>query len=118
MWLPRLGLVLAALLALLLAAAAVLPSERVARYVSADGQIEHALGLTLIALLVTASYPRAWRLVLGLGIVASGVVELVQPIFGRGAQLSDFGADVAGLVVGVAAALAVIRLVRRHSGFR
>lgn len=113
-WLPRLGLVLAALIALLLALTAFLPSELVARYVSEDGKVEHALGLTLVALLVTASYPRAWALVLGLGVLASGVVELVQPIFGRGAQWSDFAADVAGLVIGIGVALSVIGLVRSY----
>lgn len=58
-WLPRLGLVLAAVIALLLGVAAILPAELVSRFVSDDGRTQHALGLTMIALLVTVSYPRS-----------------------------------------------------------
>lgn len=51
---------------------------------------------------------------LGIGIVASGVVELVQPVFGRGATWSDFAADVVDLGIGIGAALAIIGLVRSY----
>lgn len=114
MWLPRLGLAFAALIALLLGVAAILPAELVSRFVSDDGRTQHALGLTMIALLLTVSYPRRWPWVLGLGIIASGLVELVQPIFGRGATWTDFAADVAGLVIGIMAALSIIGLARSY----
>ncbi len=113
-WWPKPGIVLAAVIAVLLGLAAILPAELVDAYVSDDGQVQHALGLTMIALLVIVSYPRAWVWVILLGTVISAAVELVQPIFGRGAQWSDLAADIAGLAIGVGAALSIRRLVRTY----
>jgi hypothetical protein len=113
-WPKLAGIVLAVVIAVLLGLMAVLPAELVDAYVSDDGQVQHALGLTMISLLVTVSYPRSWVWVLVLGTVASAAVELIQPIFGRGAQWSDLAADVAGLVIGVSAALSIRGLVRSY----
>jgi hypothetical protein len=111
---PRPGIILAAVIAILLGLAAVLPAELVAAYVSDDGQVQHALGLTMISLLVTVSYPRAWAWVLILGTIASGAVELVQPVFGRGGQWTDLAADMAGLAIGVGAGRSITGLVRSY----
>ncbi len=117
-WLPRLGLALAAVLAVFLGVAALLPGELLRPYLPQDGRVAHALGLFLIALLITASYPQSWGWVLGLGSVLGAAVELVQPVFGRGAQWADLMADIVGLVLGIGLVRLTLHLRQRDHASR
>jgi VanZ family protein len=112
------GLVVAAVVAALLGFFAILPVDLVESYVSKGGAREHALGVGVIALLVTLCYPRSWAWILGLGAVASLATEIVQPFFGRDSQWSDLAADLVGLVIGVGAALLLVLLVRSYKRSR
>ena len=107
-------LLAAALVAVLLGVGAFLPSRIVGDLISGAGQLQHAIGLGLIGFLVVVALPSWWIPFSVVALVAGGLVEIVQPFFGRGGQWSDFGANTVGLLVGVSAALLLRRV--RDSG--
>lgn len=90
----------AALIALGLGIAAFLPARIVHPWVTGTGWPQHMGGLFSVALLVVLARPRWWPGVLLGGALLGGLVELVQPYFGRGEQWSDLAGDVAGLAAG------------------
>ncbi|SDY70676.1 hypothetical protein SAMN05444340_11565 [Citreimonas salinaria] len=97
----------AALLALLFGIGAFLPGEILGELVSVAGRRLHAVGFGLVSFLIVVAFPARWRLFSAVALAAGGLVELLQPLVGRGAQWTDFTANAVGLVVGVSAALLV-----------
>ena len=71
---------------------------------------QHFAGFALLALPLGYARPRwGWCIVLGAA-AFGGMIELIQPSVGRGAEWADLAADIAGASAGVVA----MRLVRRR----
>ncbi|CUX81416.1 MAG: VanZ like family [Roseibaca calidilacus] len=75
-------------------------------------KLVHAAMFCTVALPAMLGLPRRWHgLVWGLVLAYSGLIELVQPYFGRGAEWADLAAN--GLGAGIALFLARVWRLKR-----
>jgi len=104
-WLPLTVVLLAAITALSLAPLPQGDGGVVAR----TDKLQHLIAYGALAMPVALARPRGWLAVLA-GLAAwSGAIELLQPLVNRSAHLSDFAANILGLLLGAAAAAALHR---------
>lgn len=110
--LSALAVGLTALLAVVVTILALLPPGTAVGPVRSD-KLLHMLAFLALALPVAAVQPR-WILPLALMLALHGaLIEIVQPYFGRGRELADWLADLAGIGVGAGLGLMLNRLGRR-----
>ena len=91
--------------------AAVLP-PREALHLGGSDKVDHVAAFLTISVLARRAYPRAGGgLLLALLAAFGGFIELSQalPLIGRDAQWSDWAADIAASVAGLAAAWPLAR---------
>lgn len=69
----------------------------------------HILGFAVLALPMATVRPRAMLWLAPLLACYGGLIEIVQPYVGRGRELADWLADLAGVGLGTLAGLAVRR---------
>ena len=87
------------LITVIIGAAALLPPPDLPQIPGRD-KVHHAVAFAVLALPIAGLVPR-WLPAAGLMFAAyGGLIEVIQPYFGRDAQLSDWWADLAGIVVG------------------
>jgi mannitol-specific phosphotransferase system IIBC component len=72
------------------------------RDVPGSDKIHHALGFAVLAFPMSLVRPRLAVAVALCVMAYGGVIELVQPHFGRQAEWADFVADIAGAAAGAA----------------
>lgn len=63
----------------------------------------HGLAFALLVLPMTWANPRNAIWLVPMALVFGGLIEMIQPIVGRGAEWADFWADAAGVCLGVGA---------------
>jgi VanZ family protein len=82
--------------------------------------LEHALWAYGLTALGIAAFPQTRAVFIGAVLIASsGVAELLQPLVGRGAELSDWASSAAGVAAAMAPLVAVAsRTMHRSSGVR
>ena len=109
------GLVVALLLAILIAFMTLTPLPAPNTLTGGIDKLYHfvAFGTLVFPLILTDS--RRWVWAVPLTIFYGGMIELIQPYVGRGAEWLDFGADVTGVLAG--AALAELLHDRIHQKF-
>ena len=73
-------------------------------------KLAHAAVFFLIVLPILSAHPRAWVWLVPVAAAYGGVIELIQPYFGRGREFADFIAN----IVGIALAVPVGRIVHRR----
>lgn len=81
-------------------------------------KLDHLSAFAALALLARAGWPGARRWMTAAGLFAYGVgIEVVQgsPLVNRTASVSDLGANIVGIVIGLALALWLGRLARTLS---
>jgi VanZ family protein len=103
-------------LGLAIVVVSLLPQPPVSESVLGD-KVEHVLAYLVLAFLVFASQlpgPRLRLLAVAVGgsVVLGGLIELIQPLTGRHAELGDLLADLVGSVAGALLALAVAHWLR------
>ena len=109
----KLGLVLALMVALLIAALTLSPMPSGVRIASGFDKLYHftAFLCLIFPLIVTDS--RRWYWAVPLTIIYGGAIELIQPTVGRAAEWLDFGANVSGVLAGAALAELLHDRIRR-----
>lgn len=108
---PVLALSLTVALALLIGLATLMPvAARIAGDVPGNDKLHHLVGFALLALPLAIVRPR-WMPVVALVLAAyGGVIELIQPHVGRGRELADWWADLAGIALGTGVGVALNRM--------
>lgn len=98
----RLGFLLSAVMAVIATVLMLLPPQATkAVSVSVNDKTMHFVAFFMIVLPAIAVRPSVWVWVLPIAIVLGGMIEIVQPFFGRGRELGDFIADVLGATLAV-----------------
>jgi hypothetical protein len=108
-----LALILTLLLAAGLALATLMPLPPGAGSLPGSDKAHHVIGFALLALPMSVAQPRAMLWLAPLLAAYGGAIELVQPMVGRGRELGDWLADLAGVGLGTLLGLALHRLRRR-----
>ena len=107
-WLVRLSIIATLIALAAISVASLSPVDSAGDPGSADKTMHvFAYGLAILPLAAVPSRPRL-RIALG-ALVWSGAIELLQPLVGRSASLSDLMANAAGILLG----LSVTALLRR-----
>lgn len=82
-------------------------------------KVAHFIGFATLITVFSAVGTLPLRLLIPLAVALGGVIELVQPSFGRGAEWADFWANNAGVAVGAILGPGVHRaLLRRYGAAR
>jgi VanZ family protein len=99
---------------LALAATLYFTLEKVDVGVSASDKTQHALTFGALTLLAATAYPHTRLWILAIALTGfGGLIEIVQPYFGRGRELLDWVADMAGIAGGLLIVWSVRRLLFR-----
>jgi len=80
-------------LALAVAALTLSPDMPGSNSVAGLDKVAHLLGFAAIAVPLAWRFPQHWRMVALAVLAYGGVIEIVQPAFGRGAEWGDLLAD-------------------------
>lgn len=99
-----LALILTAVIALAICAATLAPPAGLPSVPGSD-KMHHVLAFLLLALPAALVSPRLLWGVVPLAALFGAGIELVQPLVGRSAELADWQADMAGLLIGTALGL-------------
>lgn len=106
------------LIAVMIAAATLMPA-RMQGGVPGSDKLHHLVAFAALIFPLACVRPR-WIVRLSLVLaVYGGLIEVIQPYVGRGRELADWVADLAGIAIGAAAALGVNRAwhrLRRQNG--
>lgn len=103
----RIALLATAIFAVIIAVAGLAP---ISGSVPGSDKLHHALGFAVLTIPTAIARP-FWAPIVFLGACAyGGVLELLQPTFGRAAELNDLWADAAGAAAGsvIGACIAVM----------
>lgn len=73
----------------------------------------HVLAFVLLTFPCAILYPKALIVVIPGAIAFGGLIEIVQPSFGREREIADLYADAVGTSIGAAAGLCIRALVKR-----
>lgn len=87
-----------------------MPASDLPRRVPGTDKLHHFLAFAALVFPALAVRPSAARWILPLAIAYGGLIELIQPYFGRSAEWGDFVADALGAFAGALAGLAAHRL--------
>ncbi len=87
-------------------------SPQVSMPVAAHGldKLYHLAAFAALVFPTAMLRPRWWRSVSILAILYGGIIEIVQPVFGRSAEMSDLLADGLGVMIGILLGLAARQL--------
>ena len=107
-----LALILTLLLASAMAVATLMPLTGGPGIPGSD-KTHHILGFAVLALPMATVRPRAMLWLAPLLACYGGLIEIVQPYVGRGRELADWLADLAGVGLGTLAGLGLGRAWRR-----
>lgn len=99
-WPGVVGLVLGGLAAIVIAVACLIPAEPPQGPGSGIDKLYHFIAYLGLVVPLIATDPRRWVWVVPAAILFGGAIELIQPHFGRTAELLDFGANVTGVLTG------------------
>lgn len=99
-----LALTLTAMIALAICAVTLAPPAGLPSVPGSD-KMHHVLAFLLLALPAALVSPRLLWGVVPLAALFGAGIELVQPLVGRSAELADWQADMAGLLIGTALGL-------------
>jgi VanZ family protein len=113
---PRRALAVTLLIAAIIAVLTLMPPGAAALDVPGGDKLHHLLAFAALAFPVALSQPRHVPAALIAIMLFGGIIELVQPRFGRSAELTDFLADAAGALIGSATGLGLRRMLLRPSG--
>lgn len=64
-------------------------------------KIAHAMTFFLVLIPILSVRPAAWIWLVPLAAAYGGVIELIQPFFGRGRELGDFIANIVGITLAI-----------------
>lgn len=109
------AIALTVLLALAMAVATLTPVAPGPGLPGSD-KAHHLLGFAVLALPVAVVRPRAMLWLAPVLAAYGGAIELVQPAVGRGRELADWLADLAGIGLGTLVGLVTRRVGWRRSG--
>ena len=107
-----LALIVTLLLAAAMAVATLMPLPAGTGLPGSD-KTHHILGFALLALPMASVRPRAMLWLAPLLAAYGGAIEIVQPFVGRGRELADWLADLAGVGLGTLAGMGLGRAWRR-----
>lgn len=65
-------------------------------------KVVHAAAFACLALPLSMTRTHSWTVIFLVGCAYGGLIEVIQPHFGRTADWLDLGADAAGLLTGIA----------------
>jgi VanZ family protein len=94
--------------ALALAVVMLLPSDSVPQAPGGD-KLHHLVSFAVLGCVVALACPHRLIVAIGFAAIYGAVLEFLQPLTGRNAELGDVIADVSGTVLGVGLALLLIR---------
>ncbi len=81
-------------------------------------KVVHFLAFFTLVFVAVLTRPGRWRWMLPLAVAFGGVIELIQPRFGRQADWGDFWANNAGAVSGAVLGVVLGRVLIRHLAAR
>lgn len=100
----RAGLALGLAFALIIALATLFPVSPRMPQVNGVDKVYHFIAFATLIFPLILTDSRRWFWAVPLAIAYGGVIELVQPSVGRGAEWLDWGADISGVLAGAALA--------------
>jgi VanZ family protein len=77
-------------------------------------KLYHVVAFAALAFPTALLRPERWRSAGCLAILYGGIIEIIQPAFGRSADISDLLADALGVTVGILLGLAARRILKRR----
>ena len=101
----QVALILSAILASIIGYFTLTPSS--ANFLTGSDKLGHLLGFTVLMIPGAFLYRHALYWLFPSAIAFGGAIELIQPYVNRQAELADFGADVAGALLGMLIGLSV-----------
>lgn len=104
---------LTAVLALVIALLTLMPQAPGPEGITGFDKLAHFLAFAALAAPLSWRYPHLWRTVALVTLAYGGLIEIIQPLTGRGAEWADLLADGAGALAG---AFAAAQLGKRRVG--
>jgi len=96
---PRIAVSATIVLAIIIAYLALTP---VPNFTLGKGdKVNHIAAFAALIFVTTSLYPVALKWILPSAILFGGMIEIVQPYFGRTRDIEDFFADLVGLAIGM-----------------
>lgn len=99
-------------LTLVIGITTLMPSGGGAAPVIGLDKLAHLVAFAALVVPMTLRHPQRWPLIWCAAVFYGGLIEIVQPYFGRGAEWGDLLADGLGAGIGIAFALIVHRRAR------
>lgn len=81
--------------------------------ISGSDKLHHLLAYAALSVPVSVAKPRFWILTIGIFVIWSGAIELIQPYVNRYGEWLDLAANVSGVLIGIVIAALVIHLNHR-----
>lgn len=107
--------VLTLLLALGIAVTTLMPSTSGASSLLGLDKLAHLVAFAVLVLPMSLRAPRQWPLIWITAVAFGGLIEIVQPYVGRGAEWADLVADGLGAALGVSLGLFIRKILRIKS---
>ena len=105
----RMAKILTALMTLAIGVTTLMPSTGGHSPLLGLDKLAHLVAFAALVIPMTLAHPRSWGLIWLVALSYGGLIEIVQPHFGRGAEWADFVADGLGAAMGIALALILRR---------
>ncbi|MFU8776886.1 MAG: VanZ family protein [Roseovarius sp.] len=101
--------ILTFLLMLAIGITTLMPSSEGASSLVGLDKLAHVVAFGVLVIPMTLQYPRHWPLIWIAAVAYGGLIEIVQPYFGRGAEWADLAADGLGAGLGIGLVLILRR---------